>query len=435
MILLGVLLTLGTALFVAAEFSLVALDPVQVDKQIEQGDKQAKKVAKTLKELSTQLSGAQVGITITTILLGYTTQTALTELLTEFLENNWLSYTTATAVAVVVAVITVNAFSMVFGELIPKNIALSNPLKVAIWVVPAQRLFTLLFRPVILLLNGLANMVVRACGVEPMETASSARSAREIAAMVQHSVEEGAFDSSTAKLITRSVNFNDLVAADVMTDRGRMEVLNQTDTAQDIITLARETGHSRFPVVGEDSDDILGFVTLRRAVAIPYARRTAVPVTASSLLSEAPKVPETAPLVALLEQLRQCGLQMAIVVDEYGGTAGLVTLEDVIEEIVGEVADEHDLRRKGVRREGSRYILEGDLRPDEIFDRIGVKLPDDGPYETLAGLILYHLARLPKMGERLEIEGIILEIKQMEERRITKVILQTPYLGAAKEGC
>lgn len=432
MVLLGVLLTIGTALFVAAEFSMLALDPTQVEERVKRKEKGAVGVLKALQHLSTQLSGAQVGITLTTILLGYTTQTALTSLFAQLLQDIKLAASLATAIAVVVALILVNAFSMVFGELFPKNLALAKPFEIARVVTPLQRGFTVLFKPIIMLLNGLSNRVVRALGVEPLEQLSSARSASELTAMVRHSAEAGTLDLSTATIFTRSVGLGRLCARDVMTDRRRMESLEAWQSAEDVVELSRRTGHSRFPVIGEDADDVLGLVHLRRAVAVPFVKRKNVPVTAQPLLVKALRVPETVRLAPLLVQLREADLQMAIVVDEYGGTCGIVTLEDVVEEIVGEVADEHDLRRRGIRLEGdNKWLVDGTLRPDEIADRIEVLLPDDGPYETIAGLILVVAGKIPQVGESYKVRGHILTVAKMEGRRIEKVLISSSKSASA----
>lgn len=424
MVLFGVLLTIGTALFVAAEFSMVALDPAQVEGRAKRKEKGAAGVLKSLQHLSTQLSGAQVGITLTTILLGYTTQNALTSLFAELLQDVKLAASLATAIAVIVALVLVNAFSMVFGELFPKNLALAKPFEVARMVTPFQRAFTVIFKPIITVLNGLSNQVVRALGVEPLEQLSSARSASELAAMVRHSAEAGTLDLSTATIFTRSVGLGKLCARDVMTDRRRMESLEADQSAEDVVELSRRTGHSRFPVLGKDADDILGLVHLRRAVAVPFAKRKKVPVTAQPLLVEVLRVPETVRLAPLLVQLRAANLQMAVVVDEYGGTCGIVSLEDVVEEIVGEVADEHDLRRRGIRLEGkNKWLVDGDLRPDEIADRIDVVLPDDGPYETVAGLMLVILGKIPQVGESVKVRSHNLTVAKMDGRRIEKVLI------------
>ena len=422
MILLGVLLTVGTAVFVAAEFSYVALDSASVERRAAAGDARAKQVLGAIRKLSTQLSGAQVGITLTTILLGYTTQVALADIFFRAFNNLGLATALATTIALTLAVIFINAFSMLFGELIPKNMALADPMRTAGWVTPLQTAFTMVFRPLIRLLNGTANAVLRAMGIEPMEEISSARSASELAALVRHSAEEGTLDTSTASLLTKSIAMGERTAVDVMTDRGRMEALLATDSAEDVVELARKTGHSRFPVIGEGSDDIVAFVSLRRAVAVPFERRAEVSVMSSSLTSQPLRVPETLPLAPLLLQLRQEGLQIAVVVDEYGGTSGVVTLEDVVEEIVGEVADEHDLRRHGIRRlRSGQWQVPGVLRPDELEERTGIWVSDDGPYETLAGLIMAELERIPEVGDEVTVGTTTLKVTSMEGRRVNLI--------------
>ena len=427
MLVLGLVLTAGTFVFVSAEFSLVAVDQAVVEKRAEEGQRGAARVLRATKTLSTQLSGAQVGITLTTILLGYTTQSALADLLAGLLGSAGLAWGLATGVAAFVAAAFVNVFSMLFGELVPKNLALAHPMDTARAVVPFQMAFTTVFAPVIWVLGGTANWVLRRIGIEPREEISSARSAGELAALVEHSAEEGTFDTSTASLFTNSIRMSRLCAADVMTDRGRVRTLPEGASAADVIALAASTGHSRFPVIGEDSDDVVGLVSLRRAVAVPHERRAEVPVVSSSLLAPAPSVPETAPIGPLMVQLRDEGLQMAVVVDEYGGVSGIVTLEDVIEEIVGEVSDEHDQRRLGIRpRPDGTLLVPGTLRPDELKARTGIVLPDDGPYDTLGGLIMNELGDIPSVGQRLQVDGVGLEVAQMQGRRVTQIALTPP---------
>lgn len=427
MVVLGVVLTAGTALFVAAEFSYVALDPASVEKHAKNGDRSASKVATAIKSLSTQLSGTQVGITLTTILLGYTTQVSLTALLMRGLHSIGLSVALAGGIGAVVAIIIVNAFSMLFGELVPKNLSLAAPLKAAEFVTPFQTLFTRVFHPLIRVLNGTANALLRRVGIEPMEELSSARSASELTALVRHSASEGTLDTGTATLLAKSLSIGELSAEDVMTDRGRMQYLRESDTAQTVVDLSRVTGRSRFPVVGDDSDDIVGFVSLRRAVAVPFERRPEVSVLSSSLMSPAPQVPETLPLAPLLVQLRGEGLQIAVVVDEYGGTAGIVTLEDVVEEIVGEVADEHDSRRHGIRRMRSgAWRVPGTLRPDELLERTQIQVSDDGPFETLAGLVMDRLGRVGQVGDEVETDGVKLRVVLMDGRRIEQIEITKP---------
>lgn len=415
---LGVLLTAGTAVFVAGEFSLVTLDPAAVEARAVD-DRAGRRVRHALHTLSTQLSGAQVGITATTVLLGYTTQPAVGRLLARALHGP-VPPALATGLAVALALVLVNAFSMLLGELVPKNFALAAPVATARAIAPLQLSFTAVFRPLIAVLNGSANWLLRRVGVEPREELSGSRSASELAALVRRSAEQGTLDESTATLLTNSLDFGELTAVDVMTDRLRLVTVRRDETAADVLRTARATGHSRFPVIGESSDDIVGVVPLRRAVAVPYERRDEVP--AAALMVDVPRVPETVHLPSLLVELRGRGPQMAVVVDEYGGTSGVVTLEDVVEELVGEVADEHDRARgSAARRADGSWGFPGVLRPDELAEITGLRVPEEGPYETLGGLVMAALGRIPVEGDVVEVDGVRLEVERMDGRRVERV--------------
>ena len=418
---LGVILTLGTAIFVAAEFSLVALDPATVAGQAET-DPRARTVNRALHQLSLQLSACQVGITLTTILLGYVAQDPLSRVLDGPLQSVGVAKAAAIAISATAAFVLVNLFSMLFGELVPKNMALADPLKTAGLVSRPLHIFTVVFKPIIVVLNGMANRLLRRFGIEPAEEMSGARSASELGALVRRSAEAGTLDVSTARLVTRSIGVGQLTAVDVMTDRVRLETLPDTASAADVVALARTTGKSRFPVIGDGIDDVRGFVHLRRAVAVPYERRADVQVTSSSLMSPAPRVPETMQLAQLLVELRDDGLQMALVVDEYVGTSGAVTLEDVVEEIVGEVADEHDPRRPAVyQTKGGHWSVPGSLRPDELARVCPVDVPDNGPYETLGGFVMFRLGRIPAAGDTVDVDDAQLRVEKMDGRRVERI--------------
>lgn len=425
MIVLGVLLTFGTAVFVAAEFSFVALDQASVKRRQERGEKGLGPVLHALKTLSTQLSGAQVGITLTTILLGYTTQVALTTILADALGNAGLALAASVAAATVTAAVLVNVFSMLFGELVPKNMALADPLKTARLTAPLQLAFTWAFYPIIKMLNGAANGLLRMVGIEPVEELSSARSASELAALVSHSAEAGTLEADTASLFTRSVAIKDLQAVDVMTDRGEMVVLPFDASVQDVIDVAKESGFSRFPIADEDGEGFTGLASLRHAASIPFSRRDLVPAAAKPVGVSAPSVPETLGLTPLLEELRS-GAQMAFVIDEFGHTSGIVTLEDVVEELIGDVSDEHDRRRLGIKpspRGG--FMVPGTLRPDELATQTGLIVSEDGPYETLAGLLMTELGAIPNVEDTIIHKGVQLQVAAMKGRRVTRIWVST----------
>lgn len=413
----GVLLTLGTAVFVAAEFSLVALDPSHVD------GKRAARVRRALATLSTQLSSAQVGITLTTILLGYTAQPAITELLKVPLSDSALSRAAVAAVAGTLSLIIVNAFSMIVGELVPKNLALAEPMRVARVASPLILTFTAALGPLIRALNSAANGVLRAMGIEPKEELSGGRSPQELAALVRRSAEAGTLDADTARLLTNTIELDELSAVDVMTDRTRVTMLPASAKASDVLAAARASGHSRFPVTGDGPDDVLGVVTIAGAIAVPVGQRDDAPVT--ELMVPAPRVPETIALRPLLVELRGLSLQCAIVVDEYGGTAGLVTLEDLVEELVGDVSDEHDRRRPSMHRApGGAWVAQGDLRPDEVAEHSGIEIPESPAYETVGGFVMARLGRVAEAGDVVEVDGVRVTVERMEGRRIDRVRLE-----------
>ena len=417
----GVLLTLGTAAFVAAEFSLVTVDRSTVERAVAAGDRRAGGVLAAVRTLSTQLSGAQVGITITTLVVGYLVEPSLATLLHSPLRALGLG-DAADGVAVAVALGLATAFSMVFGELVPQNLAISEPLATARVVLGPHRAFTAAVLPLIRVLNGSANRLLRTVGVEPQEELSGARSPEELLSLVRRSAAAGALDAGTARLLTRSLRFSGRTAADVMTPRVRTVTVARDAPASEVLGLARRSGHSRFPVVEGDLDDVVGVVHLKSAVAVPLQRREGVVVAA--LMTEALRVPETVRLDPLLAQLRQPGYQLAVVVDEYGGTAGVVTLEDVVEELVGEVADEHDRSRPGlVRRRDGSWLVPGLMRPDQVRDGTGVPVPDGPAYETLGGFVMAGLGRIPAIGDEVSVPGAVLRVERMDGRRVDRIRL------------
>lgn len=416
----GVLLTLGTAVFVTAEFALVALDRSSVTSAAEAGDQGARAVLPSLRSLSTQLSGAQVGITLTTLGLGYLATPSVGLLLAGPLSRSGLSPEVAETVASTSALVLATLVSMIFGELVPQFLGISAPLAMAKAVAVPVRVFTMLARPLIVVLNGSANAVLESFGVQPAEELSAARTPQELASIVRRSAEAGTLDGDLAARMTRSLDFGSRTAADVMTPRMRCTAVPRTATVEEVVRLARATGHSRFPVLGDDWDDVDGMVHVKKAIAVPHERRALVPV--SGLMTPPTFVPETIGLDPLLLLLRRAGHQIAVVVDEYGGTSGVVTLEDVVEELVGEVTDEHDRQRVTVRRDTRGWwTVPGLWRPDEVRERIGAEVPDDPAYETVAGFVMGALGRIPQLGDEVEIIGWVIRVDAMDGRRIERL--------------
>lgn len=420
LVLAGVALTAGTALFVSAEFSLVALDRPTVQRAIDGGDLRAGTVLPSLKTLSTQLSAAQVGITLTTLILGYLVEPSVGTLLEGPLHAVGLSDGSVRALSTLLALVLATLFSMIFGELVPQFLGISAPLPVAKLVAPPVRVFATMMRPVISILNGSANLVLHALGIEPQEELSGARTPQELASLVRRSAEAGTLEEGTARLLARSLDFGERSAADVMSPRVRCTSIERTASAADVVATARHSGHSRFPVLGEDWDDVVGVVHVKRAIAVPPEERASVPVT--DLMIAPVMVPETVGLDPLLLLLRASGLQLAIVVDEYSGTSGVVTLEDVIEEIVGEVVDEHDHLRDASRMlPDGTWTVSGLWRPDEVVDRIGAPIPEGPHYETVGGFVMSSVGRVPRVGDEVAVDGWTVRVLSMDHRRVDRV--------------
>lgn len=415
----GVILTVATGLFVASEFSMVNLERSDLEARRDRGEKGLSNTIRALAKTSTHLSGAQLGITLTTMLTGFLVEPSLTALLKPSLVSLGVAEDLLDGVGLVVSMFLATLFSTLIGELVPKKLALTLPLQVNKFVVGFQLAFTWLFTGMIIVLNKVGNAIVRSLGIEPKEELSSTRTAEELSSLVRRSASMGALNAQTATLLTKTLALSQLVAADVMTPRPRMHALDKDASLAELIQASIKTGHSRFPISDGSSDDIIGVAHVKQAAAVPREKRDDVPV--SAIMVEAPRVPETMRLETLMVELRAKGLQLAIVVDEYGGTAGLATLEDLVEELVGELADEHDRAKAGVTRGANSSVLfPGMIRPDELLE-MAIKVPDDGAYETVAGFMMSKLGRIPAVGDEVEIEDGKLRVERMDARRVDRV--------------
>ncbi|WP_024820172.1 hemolysin family protein [Arthrobacter sp. 31Y] len=426
---IGLVLTVGTGFFVASEFALVNLDRNDLEARQARGEKRLGPTIKALKITSTHLSGAQLGITLTTLLTGYTFEPAISAMLRGPLLSIGLPEAVVPGIGAVAGIFLATIFSMVIGELVPKNFALALPLATAKVVVPFQALFTTVFKPVILVFNNTANGIIRSFGIEPKEELSGARSAEELSSLVRRSALEGSLDLDHAVLLHRTLRFSEHTAADVMTPRVRMAAVNTNHSAEDILALATATGYSRFPVIGEDRDDVLGVLHVKQAFAVALDDRGGI--TAQALMIDPLRVPESMGVDTLLGLLRKQGLQVAIVSDEHGGTAGIVTLEDLVEEIVGELEDEHDRARVGVVRTGRSLTFDAALRPDELLDRTGIVVPDGEEYDTMAGFITDQLDRLPELGDEVVISRGSLRVERVVGTHVERLRFTPDESGEA----
>jgi len=410
----------------------VAIDRDRVDADAAAGSRRANATSAALRRLSFNLSGAQLGITVTSLVVGFIAEPTIASAL-EPVVRPVVGASRASGTAIVVALVLATVATMVVGELVPKSIAIAKPRPTAYALAPPMLVITRVLGPLIRFLNGAANWTVRRLGIEPKEELTSVRSLEELELLIRSSGEEGTLEPEALTLLTRSIRFGEKDAADALIPRRSVVTLSIDDVVSTLAERAVQTGHSRFPVVGADLDDVRGVVHVKDVYGVPYEDRDTQLV--ERLMAPVFVVPETRDLADLLADLRRVGSHLAIVVDEHGGTAGIITLEDILEEIVGEIDDEHDRptpRLTRVQRPGE-WLLDGTLHRDEVFDACGFAMPD-GDYETLAGFVLASLGRIPAVGEAFRHDGWRVEVVELDARRVATVRIRHAERLSSRDG-
>jgi CBS domain containing-hemolysin-like protein len=417
-------LILAHGFFVAGEFALIAADREKIERLAELGDRRARSALAALRSLSFQLSGAQLGITVTSLIVGFLAEPTIARVIDPAIRAIGLPEDTSLAISVALALLVATALEMVVAELVPKNLAIARPVELGLRVSTPMRLYNTVLKPVILFLNAAANLTVRLFGVKPREELIGVRSLDELGMLIQSSREHGTLREEEFSLLRRSINFRGKTADDALVPRVDVKAIQQNATLNELSQLAAECGHSRFPVYGEDLDDIIGVGHVLDIYRVPLEKRAVTPV--SEITREAVIVPEAASLESVLTRIRRARQQLVIVVDEYGGTAGIVTTEDLLEEIVGEIEDEYDPRERVLTSpvEGV-HVVSGMMHPEEALESTGLDLPD-GDYETLAGFLLTLLDRIPEPGEHVSYAGWEFKILEVEKNRISKVLVCSP---------
>lgn len=408
----------ANAYFVAVEFGLVAVDRTKVDLAVEAGDHRASVVAALLRRLSFHLSGVQFGITVCSVVLGVLSEPVIGSLLRPVLEPV-LSARAARSVSVVVALIAVTVLQMVLSELIPKAIAVAKPMETIRALAPTQRVVAFIGSPIIRLFDGAATGFIRRLGIEPAHELSSVRSRHELVRLVASSGASGTMATDEAELVTRAFRFTEKTVAEALTPRPDVLALPLSATGADLAALSVKSGRSRFPVYDGDLDDVVGVVHVKALFDVEVTERSAVPVM--TLMTEPVVVPESRELDSLLAEMRHRGAYLVVVADEYGGTAGIITLEDLLEELVGEIDDEHDEATAVAAPDANgEIVVGGGLHVDEVEDATGFEMPD-GDYETIAGFALDRLGRIPEVGAEFEVEGWRFRVVEMDRRRVARL--------------
>jgi CBS domain containing-hemolysin-like protein len=410
--------------FVAAELALVAADRSKLERAADDGDRPSATALDLVRHLARSLSGTQLGVTTCSIGLGILSEPVIAQLLEPVFEP-FLPDAAVHVVAIVLSLAIATVAEMVLGELVPKTLAIARPERTARRVAPFLRIWGVVFGPAIRGLDAVAKGLVRRLGIEPKDELSSVTSLSELALVVQASAQEGELAQSASRLLTRSIRFAEKTAADVLVPRVELVAVAAEDSLTDLVAAATTSGHSRFPVYGNDLDDISGFIHVKQVHAVPTAARSTT--TVASLMNAVVAVPETRDLESLLVEMRSQREHLVVVVDEYGGTAGIVTLEDLLEEIVGEIDDEYDVLTPSLSRRlpSGSFVLSGGLHPDEVRDAAGLQLPE-GEFETLAGFVLEQLGHLPSAGESFDYRGWQVVVDEMDKRRVARVRLTAP---------
>ncbi|MEM7340428.1 MAG: hemolysin family protein [Actinomycetota bacterium] len=417
-----VALVLATAFFVAVEFSLIAADRQRLDAAAAGGSVTARSAVRALRKLSFHLSGAQLGITLVSLVIGFVAEPVIGAGLLQPVLGDLIE--PGSTASVVISLLLATTFQMVVGELIPKNIAITHPDVTARTLAPAALVVDAVFSPVIFLFNGAANWFLRRVGVEPKEEMDAHRSLDEISYLIHSSGDSGALDPESHSLLTRTLRFGRKTVADALTPRVHVAAVESTATVADLAAEIARTRHSRYPVINGDLDHIRGIVTLASVFDTPVGMRADVPVT--TVMHQPLVVPETRDLADLLDDFRAASVQMAVVIDEHGGTAGILTLEDVLEELVGDVDDEHDDTQTLTAGVGEGVVVvAGTLHIDEVDDLVDLTIPH-GDYETIAGFVLAEMGRIPTVGDAIVFRGWTIEVAEMDGLRIASLQLEAP---------
>jgi CBS domain containing-hemolysin-like protein len=410
-----VLLLVANGFFVAAEFAYITARR----NVLEQIPARSAQVAMGLnRNLSLSLAAAQLGITLASLVLGAVAEPAVATILERSLGFIPISDNAIHAIALFIALLIVVFLHMVIGEMAPKNIAISSPERSAVVLALPFRAFILAFRPLIAILNGTANLVLKLFGVAPTDALEIGHSAEDLAMIIATGRKEGVIEDFAHRLLTGAIIFGDLDASEVMVPRPDVNAAPTGATLAQVQELMRVTGHSRIPIYDGDVDNILGFVHVKDLMAVQSEARDRT--LDPSLIREALVVPESAPLRSILAEMRKVRSHLGIVVDEHGSTAGIITLEDIAEELVGDISDEHDSSEQRVAvDESGRIVAAGTVRPDELA-RYGLHLPG-GDYETIGGLIMDRLGRLPRPGDVIEDDAWRMRVLTTDRRRVGEV--------------
>ncbi len=419
------LLVLANGFFVAAEFSLVSVRGTRIKELVAQGNSTAKWAEKALEHPDQVIAATQLGITLASLGLGWVGEPALSHLLTPLIElfPANLQDGASHSIAAGLAFTTITFLHVVVGELAPKSIALQSPENTALVVARPTLITETIFKPFIWALNGTGNALLKLVGVDPAAGHELVHSVEELKMIVTASAEEGVVASEESQMLHAIFDFGELLVRRVMIPRTEISAFEADIYLNEAIEQAVQSSFTKFPIYDDDLDNIIGIVHIKdllRAERVPEKANCKI----RELAREAFFVPESVPVRSVLQQFRDQRRHIAIVMDEFGGTAGLVTLEDLMEEIVGEVSDPFDDEPPEFQKQSDgSVVLDGLLAIEEVNREMGLSLSDEN-YDTIAGFMLGHLNRIPVVGDSIEVNSIRLTVVEMDGRRIARLSLE-----------
>ncbi len=418
---LGVLavfvLTAGTGYFVAQEFAYVSADRLALAREADEGDRKAGRALKVLERLSFMLSGAQLGITVTGLVVGFIAEPAVSALLRPVLSGLGVPDGAVTGISVVLAFVLATVVQMVLGELAPKNLAIAVPEQLAKALAGSTLAYLKVVGPVVRVFDGSANRLLRKIGIEPVEELHHGATLEELGHLIGESHDQGQLPRQTAELVDHVLEFSERTLREVMVPRVDAVFVRKDATAAEAIELVGRYGHSNYPVLGDHPDDVAGVLGVRELMGVAAERLTSS--RAGSLARGPLLLPDTLPLPAAVERMRERDDEFAVVLDEHGGVAGVVTYEDVAEELVGDIADESDTVIAVAVPDGAGWLVDAGRRLDEVAGVTGVELPEEDDYDTVAGLVVDRLGRFPTIGDRLTVElhaggSVLIDVRTLD---------------------
>jgi putative hemolysin len=419
-----VVLVFLNGFFVATEFSLVSIRRTRIDELVATGHRGAAVVQKALQQLDPYIAATQLGITMASLALGWIGEPALAHLIEPalgFLPHD-LATTTAHTIAVSIAFAIITALHIVLGELAPKSIALQRPESTALWVIRPTALFLKIFWPFIAVMNGAGNMVVRAFGLRPASEHATVHSSAELRLLVKQSGEAGVLDAEEQEMLINVFAFAERPAYQAMRARTEVVTIDHDASIGAFVGLLAETGHTRFPVIGPHGiDDVQGIISAKDLFVVQHNGPIDHDAPIALLVRPAFFTPASKRIGDLLQEMRTKQIRMAIIVDEYGGMDGIVTMEDLVEEIIGDLTDEGEADPHAMQTIDERTsIVEGQVRVADANAELHLDLPS-GDYETVAGFVLTHLGRLPDPGDSVFHQGVHLTVLEMQGPRIKRI--------------